>query len=334
MASYRFIVEVVDLAGNTSAPSNTITVTIVSVTSDYNGDGYSDPALFDRNTTTNQGQWLVQATTPPVGASPPIWFTSGYAFGPANSVPFQGDFDGDGEADLAYYQLSTATWFVRESKYANNATQGISSFTLGTPNSSTPVVGYFDPNGPDEMAVFTIVNGQGVWSIAGGVTPRTVTFGQAGDIPEPGNYDGLGYDQIAVYRPSTGQFLVLEPNGTTETLNLGVSGSKDLSSLVPVPGAYDNQYYFQQSQAERTEAAVMIPSPASTRSWATHPTHPSPTNHRAPQPPIRKAGSSQETSGPRRLSWDRLYSACRVSAEHRTVHRGRGGDHRDVRSVR
>jgi subtilisin-like proprotein convertase family protein len=252
-------VEVVDLAGNTSAPSNTITVTIVSVTSDYNGDGYSDPALFDRNTTTNQGQWLVQATTPPVGASPPIWFTSGYAFGPANSVPFQGDFDGDGEADLAYYQLSTATWFVRESKYANNATQGISSFTLGTPNSSTPVVGYFDPNGPDEMAVFTIVNGQGVWSIAGGVTPHTVTFGQAGDIPEPGNYDGLGYDQIAVYRPSTGQFLVLEPNGTTETLNLGVSGSKDLSSLVPVPGAYDNQYYFQQGQAERTEAAVYDP---------------------------------------------------------------------------
>ena len=125
-------VEVVDLAGNTSAPSNTLTVTIVSVASDYNGDGYSDPALYVRNTTTNQGQWLVQATTPPVGASPPIWFTSGYAFGPANAVPFQGDFDGDGKTDLAYYQLSTATWFVRESKYANNATQGVSSFPLGT----------------------------------------------------------------------------------------------------------------------------------------------------------------------------------------------------------
>jgi hypothetical protein len=53
--------------------------------------------------------------------------------------------------------------------------------------------------------------------------------------------------------------LVLEPNGTTETLNLGVSGSKDLSSLVPVPGAYDNLYYFQHNEAERTEAAVYDP---------------------------------------------------------------------------
>jgi subtilisin-like proprotein convertase family protein len=254
-------VEVVDLAGNTSSPSNTITVTIVSVASDYNGDGYSDPALYDRNTTTNQGQWLVQATTPPVGTAPPIWFTSGYAFGPANAVPFQGDFDGDGETDLAYYQLSTATWFVAESKYANNANQGISSFTLGTPNSSVPVVGYFDANSPDEMAVFTIVNGQGVWSIAGGVTPRTVTFGQAGDIPEPGDYLGLGYDQLAVYRPSTGQFLVLEPNGTTQPvpLNFTPTELKDLSSFVPVPGAYDNNYYLSIGETERTEAAVYDP---------------------------------------------------------------------------
>ena len=246
-------VEVVDLAGNTSLPSNTLPVTIVSVASDYNGDSYSDPALYSRNTTTNQGQWLVQATAPPAGGTPPLWFTSGVSFGPANVIPFQGDFDGDGQSDLAYYQPSTATWKVDDSL------RGISSFTQGTPNSSIPVVGYFDANGPDEMAVFTIVNGQGVWSVASAITPRTVTFGQTGDIPAPGNYDGLGYDQIAVYRPSTGQFLVFEPNGTTETLNLGVGGSADLSSLVPVPGAYDNQVYFSHNQSQRTEAAVYDP---------------------------------------------------------------------------
>ena len=246
-------VEVVDLAGNTSLPSSTLPVTIVSVASDYNGDSYSDPALYSRNTTTNQGQWLVQATTPPAGATPPLWFTSGVSFGPANVIPFQGDFDGDGESDLAYYQQSTATWTVDDSL------RGVSSFTQGTPNSSIPVVGYFDANGPDEMAVFTIVNGQGVWSVASAISPRTITFGQTGDIPAPGNYDGFGFDQIAVYRPGTGQFLVLEPNGTTETLNLGVSGSADLTKLQPVPGAYDNQVYFSHSQSQRTEAAVYDP---------------------------------------------------------------------------
>ena len=246
-------VEVVDLAGNTSSPSNTISLTIASIASDYNGDSYSDPALYSRNTTTNQGQWLVQATVPPAGSSPPIWFTSGLSFGPANVVPFQGDFDGDGKNDLAYYQPSTATWRVDDSL------RGISSFSQGTANSSIPVTGYFDANGPAEMATFTIVNGQGVWSIASAISPRTVTFGQTGDIPTPGGYDGLGYDQIAVYRPSTGQFLVLEPNGTTETLNLGVGGSAHLSSLVPVPGGYDNQAYFNSNQPQKTEAAVYDP---------------------------------------------------------------------------
>ena len=184
-------------------------------------------------------------------------------------------------------------------------------------------MGYFDANGPDEMAVFTIVNGQGVWSIASAISPRTVTFGQTGDIPDPGNYDGLGYDQIAVYRPSTGQFLVLEPNGTTETLNLGVGGSADLSSLVPVPGGYDNQAYFNSNQPQRTEAAVYDPiagvftilGPGSTVHL-----------HRVRVPPRRH-------SGPRRLSWERVDSACRVPTQYRTVHRGRGGDHRDVWSV-
>ena len=247
-------VEVVDLAGNTSPPSNTLTVTIVSVASDYNGDGYSDPALYSRNTTTNQGQWLVQATTPPAGASSSNLVHERSRLRPGQRCSIPGRLrrrrqDRPGVLPAQHCNLEGGRF----------ACVGISSFTLGTPNSSIPVVGYFDANGPDEMAVFTIVNGQGVWSIASAISPRTVTFGQTGDIPEPGNYDGLGYDQIAVYRPSTGQFLVLEPNGTTETLNLGVGGSADLSSLVPVPGAYDNQAYFTSNQPQRTEAAVYDP---------------------------------------------------------------------------
>ncbi len=86
-----------------------------------------------------------------------------------------------------------------------------------------------------------------------------MNFGQAGDIPVPGNYDGLGYDQVAVYRPSTGNIYVLQPGGTTEVLNLGVGSSPDLASLVPVPAAYDNIAYFNAGKAERTEAAVFDP---------------------------------------------------------------------------
>jgi len=170
-------------------------------------------------------------------------------------VPFQGDFDGDGYTDLAYYQLSTATW------YLDDSTQGTSSFQLGTPNSSVPVAGYFDANAPEELGAYTVDNGLGVWTIASATSGlRTVTFGQSGDIPVPGDYLGLGYDQIAVYRPSDAEFLVLNPNtGNTVTFSLGLANSSDLTSLVPVPGAYDNLAYFDTGEAERTEAAVYDP---------------------------------------------------------------------------
>ena len=44
-----------------------------------------------------------------------------------------------------------------------------------------------------------------------------------------------------------------------ETLDLGVGSSPDLSSLVPVPAAYDNITYFNDHEPERTEAAVFDP---------------------------------------------------------------------------
>ena len=312
-------------SGNASAVSNPVTVTIASVASDYNGAGQADPALFSRNPTSNQLQWLVQTAV----GTPPPWFslsgilpftftgtlTSGSAsitgvsstvglaaglvvtgtgipsgttiqtvnpsagtitlsakatvsasqsltaaFGTANVIPFQGDFDSDGKTDLAYYDTTTATWYMDDSK------QGVMSFKLGTPNSvvyqpgvnvSVPAVGVFDPNGPTEAAYFN----NGVWSIISAFSGNiTKTFGQAGDIPEPGNYDGLGYDELGVYRPSTGLFLVLNPvTGLTETFNLGVGSSPDLSSLVPVPGGYDNLAYYTAGKAERTEAAVYDP---------------------------------------------------------------------------
>ena len=79
----------------------------------------------------------------------------------------------------------------------------------------------------------------------------------AGDIPEPGDYDGVGNDELAVYRPSTGQFLVLEAGGTVETITIpGLAPT----NLVPVPAQYDNQYYFTGEQAYKTEAAVFDPS--------------------------------------------------------------------------
>ena len=172
------------------------------------------------------GLWLVKSTSVGPVDPAPFWFTSGTAFGPSNATPFQGDFDGDGYTDLAYYLPSTATWYMDDSQ-----SNIITSFTLGTPNVSMPVVGYFNASGPEEAAVFT----NGVWTIANG---RNVTFGQAGDIPVPGDYTGVGFDELAVYRPSTGQFLVQVPGTTTPDV-ISIPGIGGGTPDVPVPGNYN-----------------------------------------------------------------------------------------------
>jgi subtilisin-like proprotein convertase family protein len=347
-------VEVVDQAGNISGPSNSATVAIVSNEADYNGGTTSDPALFTRNTTTNQIQFIAQT---PAGSAPP-WFgpsgtpftpsnvftgilTSGSAAvtgignikglvagqnitgtgipagttilsvngpassitlsanstvsgtgtltstDPANVVPFQADIDSDGLTDLVYYNLSTATWTIDES--SNYAVQGPVTFTMGTPNASIPVVGYFSPNGgqpnqqpkvgqAEEPAVMTYLNGQDIWTIASSSQGNYVVtmYGQPGDIPVPGDYDGVGYDQVAIYRPSTAQFMVLQQNyssstGTTsysiETFSLDqylaeYGFGADLGSIVPVPGQYDNVAPATPSTTPifgKTEAAVYDP---------------------------------------------------------------------------
>ena len=43
-------------------------------------------------------------------------------------------------------------------------------------------------------------------------TRRTVTWGSDGDIPVPGDYDGDGTTDIAIFRPSDGIWYIKEPD--------------------------------------------------------------------------------------------------------------------------
>lgn len=74
-------------------------------------------------------------------------------------------------------------------------------------------------------------------------------WGTAGDLPVPGDYDGDGKTDLAIFRPSTGQWFVLtsQSNFTTfAVLTWGMAGD------VPVAGNYDG---FGQ-----TQVAVFRPS--------------------------------------------------------------------------
>jgi hypothetical protein len=62
-----------------------------------------------------------------------------------------------------------------------------------------------------------------------------MALGQAGDIPIPGDYDGDGDMDPAIYRPSSGLFFGTDRTGSAVLLNTSFGASGD----VPVPRDYD-----------------------------------------------------------------------------------------------
>lgn len=247
----------VDRAGNVAPGSSTpLTVTIVTTMLNYSGNArdfggssslsQSQGTLYFRNESTNDGQWYGWLTPPSYLAT---WYANGSRVGQAADIPLVGDFDADGKEDLATYRPSTLTWTV-----AMSSSGGL-SFAYGINAASIPLVGNFDGPGASQYGLFDVVNGAGVWrmtSVSGGL--QTFNFGIAGDYPLVGDFLGLGYDQAAVYRPSTGQFLAY--NKATATFDVVATLP---ANQVPVPGYYDNRTYKELGQAYKMTPAVFNP---------------------------------------------------------------------------
>ena len=76
-------------------------------------------------------------------------------------------------------------------------------------------------------------------------------LGRADDIPVPGDYNGDGVADVAVYRPSTGQWFIRD--GSPGTIQWGRTGD------IPVPADYDGD--------GRTDTAVYRTTDGSTGVW-------------------------------------------------------------------
>ncbi len=157
-------------------------------------------------------------------------------------------------------QLSPGTYVVT----ASGPLPGVQSTTITigadnvgwglgfSPNQAAdiPVPADYDGVGRAEVATYRPANA--LWSIDNPVSGfHYLQFGQAGDIPVPGHYDG-GHAEVAVYRPSTATWLILGPNGPY-SMRLGAPGD------VPVPGDYDGD--------GKTDPAVYRPSTATWSIW-------------------------------------------------------------------
>jgi hypothetical protein len=176
-----------------SAPA-AVSITITQVlpgTLEATTVGAVDPA---------QGRWYLRDGTGGV--------TSFY-YGNPGDVPFMGDWDCDGVDTPGLFRTSDAYAYLR-----NANTQGIADirFFFGNP-SDVPLAGDFDGDGCDTLSIyrpseqrFYIMNELGKDEGGLGAADYSFLFGNPGDKPVVGDWDGDGIDEVGLHRESTGFF--------------------------------------------------------------------------------------------------------------------------------
>lgn len=192
------------------------------------------------------------------GGSGPITQATGIALDPRGNVYLTGSAQSSFPATAGAYQTTLAGGgldaFILKIGSTNADTIGVfrpstnqfllrNSNAAGTPDLTVslgqagdqPVVGDWDGNGTDDVGVFRPSTGQFLLRkpvrLQNGVLvilPITVNFGQNGDRPVAGDWNGDGIDTPGVFRPSTQQwFLTNSPN---------VANSTPAADLSPVFG--------------------------------------------------------------------------------------------------
>jgi Tol biopolymer transport system component len=176
--------------------SNTATVTL-TITHPPPAHRAASVGLVD----PTQGRWHLRDYQ--TGA------VSSFFYGNPGDVPFLGDWDCDGVATPGLFRLSDAYAYLR-----NTNTVGIADirFFFGNP-SDLPLAGDFNGDGCDTLSIyrpaeqrFYIINKLGKNEGGLGQADYSFVFGNPGDKPVVGDWDGDGIDEVGLHRASTGFF--------------------------------------------------------------------------------------------------------------------------------
>ena len=190
--SDSFTYQAKDAAG---ALSNTATVSIVI--------GDEPPPVLDKHTTglvdPASGKWHLYDDAGGLVTS--------FHYGNPGDYPFMGDWDGDGIETPGLYRQSDGYVYLRNSNTEGNAHI---KFFFGNPG-DVPIAGDFNNDGFDTVSIyrpsnqtFYIINELGSGDAGLGTADFSYVFGDPGDKPFVGDFDGDGVETVGLHRESTG----------------------------------------------------------------------------------------------------------------------------------
>jgi len=186
---YQISTSVADADGGSDSGTRFVSVTGSGTASAYR------TGLVD----TSAGKWYLYDDAGVVVTS--------FFFGNPGDYPFMGDWDGDGIETPGLYRQSDGFVYLR-----NFNTQGIAnvSFFFGNPG-DVPIAGDFNGDGFDTVSIyrpsnqrFYIINALGENGGGLGAADVFYTFGNPGDKPFVGDFDGDGIETVGLHRESNG----------------------------------------------------------------------------------------------------------------------------------
>ncbi len=182
-------------------------------------------------------------------------------YGSNGMLPIVADWEGTGHTSIGVFESNTGTWHLDNGngKWDPCESSGDICVTTYGASDSLPVVKELSSErlviGTFQSRVTTQVNGktttkQGIWNFDldgdGNIDRCRIdqcieNFGQAGDLPIIGDWNGTGGEEIGVFRPSTGQwYLDLNGNGKWDGSKTDrLMGPFGLANDRPIVGDWD-----------------------------------------------------------------------------------------------
>lgn len=198
-------------------------------TTDYDGDGRSDPAVFRQSANqfwvdhSNNNNWTI--------------FLHGTGAGDI-FLNNTADFDGDGRFDPLLLKLdasSNATWsiFQTGTNTIRNVQLGIFTTAMG----DTLAISDYDGDGMQDPAIFRRSTGD--WWIIQSSAPgfmRVVHWGALNDFPSIGDYDGDGKADLTAVRVESGNrvwYTLNSSDGSMRRVPFGASATDGVFFFAP-----------------------------------------------------------------------------------------------------